>query len=621
MLRAVKIFIEGEKIYDQNYGKSLDEESFEGAFRKIMKEAFRYPIEEIKYHDFYKYRITYLPVINQKLLFLFISDLSDKFEHIEKEISRCRKEFMAMFSGVLGHSIDPKTFSIFDPAVESIHKNLRPKISLVGFSGVGKTTITKLIRAEEIPTKHIPTITGDIATIKIGNLHFHLWDFAGQEQFSFLWNNFVHGSDAVLTITDSTLENVEKSKYFIELIKKEAPYAHQAVIGNKQDLPEALPLVDLERILNVKTYSMVATDSTNRDKMITIIADILEMSAEVSPLLKPLIERDRKLEAAEKALENGDFSQAIRIFMDVADLCLTLGDDVVSQEFQQKAMKIQNILKNVDPLESHTIEPVLPTEYSKPAEPQNMDALIVEKPMKTPQSFQEVSPILPPASQAQSSLPPIAKSSEKETSNLDQLNMMLKGLSSTSTAPKPKIRKPPAIEYDQASDTRPETSKLSSPSPRSSLPSSSQSDLQQGSPSSPPSTLKLPTPPPVRIQTTEMDASMAKTPTPSPTIASFTSSTSSTTPEIKRLITQPPSSVPPAPSPVSTSPRKKEEIEHQILDLKLKSTDISKKIIDLDMENIMGKISNAKFEDEQKKLQDLELSVKTEIKTLEELLK
>lgn len=561
MLRAVKIYIEGERIYDQNYGKSLDEESFNSVLRNIMKEAFKYPIEEVKYYDFFKYRITYLAIFDQKLLFLFISDLSDKFENIEKEIKRCKKEFISMFSGILGHSIDAKTFSIFDPTVETIHKNLRPKISLVGFSGVGKTTITRLIRAEEIPTQHIPTITGDIATIKIGNLHFHLWDFAGQEQFSFLWNNFIHGSDAVLCITDSTLENVEKSRYFIDLIKKESPYAHQAVIGNKQDLPDAMPIADLERMLNVKAYSMVATDPANRDKMITIIADILEMSTEVSPLLKPLIDRDKKVKAAEKALESGDFHQAAQFFMDVSDLCLTLGDDVVSQEFQEKAMKIQNILRTVQG-ETTVQVPEAPPLPPVPNE---------QPPMEQPPGLKVTSP--PPAPQVtaqtpvtQNSTPPKPLSPPKvvasppskpqvnPSTNLDQLNMMMKGLNTNSSTPKPKIKKP----------------EISKPA-------------------------ALPSSPPQAQYSTEI--------APPPSLNSGPSAPTRSPPQIRQ-----------------SPDLKREDLERQILDLKLKLTDISKYLIDLDMENIMGTLSNEDFEEKQKKLQVLEESVKEQIKAFEQKL-
>ncbi|MFX1391511.1 MAG: ADP-ribosylation factor-like protein [Promethearchaeota archaeon] len=266
------------------------------------------------------------------------------------------------------HHFDAKTFEVFDPTIDLIHRNLRPKISLVGFSGVGKTTITRLIKADEIPMQHIPTITGDIATIKIGKLHFHLWDFAGQEQFSYLWNNFIKGSDAVLLITDSTLENVEKSKYFLELIKQQAPNAQSAVIGNKQDLREAMNPVQIEKVLGLKAYSMIALDPTNRDKMIQIIADVLEMSAEVSPLLKPLLERDKFTEDAVRALKNADFDKAAFLFDKISDLCIELGDDSLGKEFFEKSQKIKDMLKKVGAPPPVSANPIEPEERKAPLE-------------------------------------------------------------------------------------------------------------------------------------------------------------------------------------------------------------------------------------------------------------
>ena len=368
-----------------------------------MREAFSKRGKSVEYHDYYKYRISYITEKDSELMFLFVTGLTDNFDNIKKELIKCKKEFLNLFEDLLDHKIDEKTFEIFDPTVDGIHRNLRPKISLIGFSGVGKTTITRLIKAEEIPMQHIPTITGDIATIRIGKLHFHLWDFAGQEQFSYLWNNFIKGSDAVLLITDSTLENVEKSKFFLELIKEQASQAHTSVIGNKQDLDDAMKPEQIEKILGLKTYSMIANDSNNRDKMITIIADVLEMSAEVSPLLKPLLERDTFMEQAAKALENAEFDKAATFFDKISDLCIELGDDSLGKEFYEKAQKIKSMLKKLSapqPMASEkpkivespasTEEPIKPVEESKVKKP------TIPKPQKPEEKEKPKVPIAAP---------------------------------------------------------------------------------------------------------------------------------------------------------------------------------------------------------------------------------
>ena len=67
---------------------------------------------------------------------------------------------------------------------------------------------------------------------------------------------------------------------------------------------------------------MIAKESENRNKMIQIIADVLEMSAEISPLLKPLLERDKLTEEAMNALENAEFSEASLLFEKISDLCI-----------------------------------------------------------------------------------------------------------------------------------------------------------------------------------------------------------------------------------------------------------------------------------------------------------
>ena len=338
MLRQVYILKDDNILYNKNFGKSLLVEEFQKLYQEILEETEKGT--NLDSYDFFKFKIVYSLVKDEGLAFIFITNINDDVDRTKRELSKLEKEFLEIFGDNL-EDLDPALMEVLNPIMDTTHRNLKTKISLVGFSGVGKTTSTTLICADEIPSIHIPTITGKIATVKIGKLYFHLWDFAGQEQFSYLWNDFIIGSDAVLIITNSTLENVEKSKFFVELAKEHAPYAQTAIIGNKQDLPGALSIDKIQEILGLKTYSMVAIDSANRDKMIQIIADILEINTEASPLLKPLFERDQLIIRARKALEDGDIVQTAEIFEKISDLCLELGDDSLYKEFYEKATKLK----------------------------------------------------------------------------------------------------------------------------------------------------------------------------------------------------------------------------------------------------------------------------------------
>ena len=341
MLRQVYILQDEKVLYNKNFGKTMSVEEFQNLFQEILEEVNKGT--SLDSYDFFKYKIVYSYVKDEGLVFMFITDINDEVQRTKKELERLKMEFLEIFGDSLDN-LDPILMEILDPIMATTHRNLKTKISLVGFSGVGKTTSTNLICADTIPSVHIPTITGKISTVKIGKLYFHLWDFAGQEQFSYLWNDFILGSDAVLIITDSTLENVEKSRFFIELVKDHAPYAHIAVIGNKQDLPNALHVDKIQEILGVKTYSMVAIDPENRDKMIQIIADILEISTDTSPLLKPLFERNQLINMARVSLENGDIAQTAEYFEKISDLCLELGDDSLYKEFYEKAKKLKGYI-------------------------------------------------------------------------------------------------------------------------------------------------------------------------------------------------------------------------------------------------------------------------------------
>lgn len=341
MLREVFIIKNLKTIYHIQFGYSLESnrifpiiQSYSSNTGKIVSK------DAVEVMDFENFRLIFSFDKPISYIILFIADLTDPLDALQKHILNARKEFSMMFEEILKFT-DQADFSAFNPVVEMIFQSLRPKISLVGFGGVGKTSISKLIRGEKIPMEHNPTMTGDILAVKIGKLLFYLWDFAGQEEYSFLWPQFLQESSAVLIVSDSTVQNIDKSKFFIDLVKKEVPLAHLYVIANKQDLPDAIAPEKIEKLLNVKTYGLIAIDPENRSKIIAIIGELLNISLQLSPLIHPLIERDKTVDEAEKLLLSGDLPGASQKFRRIAILSRELGDDKISLEFIQRAKLLE----------------------------------------------------------------------------------------------------------------------------------------------------------------------------------------------------------------------------------------------------------------------------------------
>lgn len=166
------------------------------------------------------------------------------------------------------------------------------KVSIIGYGGVGKTTLVTLLNGGVPPTSYVPTIAIDIQKIegaRIGTYEVSTWDFAGQERFRKLWELYFRGSRIILLVTDSTLENVLNSKDILDLIRRKEIVAEVLAIANKQDLPGALSPALVQRILGVKAYGMIAIDPTNRQKALDIIKEALAMGVpkQAAPLPTP----------------------------------------------------------------------------------------------------------------------------------------------------------------------------------------------------------------------------------------------------------------------------------------------------------------------------------------------
>lgn len=309
MLRQVFILKEDDVIYQRQFANALTLREIQDMRFRIQSDARRKMGGSVGYFDYINYRISYDIEPELKLIFIYVTGLSDDFfRNIRTEIDNFKQEFLRLFKDHVGSGkLEKKELTPLDPILDEIHKNLRPKIAVVGWSGVGKTTIKTLIRRDEIPMQHIPTISCEIATIQIGKLQFQLFDFAGQDEFSFLWKGFIKGSDAVLIVTDSTPKNVEKSKHFKKLQETEVPSAYTAVVANKQDLKGAMSPSEVESVIGLKAYPMVANNPDNRANMVNIIAQILDMGTDENPLLDGAVEERKARKHVKPVIEKPSF--------------------------------------------------------------------------------------------------------------------------------------------------------------------------------------------------------------------------------------------------------------------------------------------------------------------------
>ncbi|MHA2392061.1 MAG: ADP-ribosylation factor-like protein [Promethearchaeota archaeon] len=326
---------------------SLDDDVFQSLINPILEDAISREIRDFKYKDYYRFRVSY--IFENDFLFLFINSINDSLNKIEKELKRFKEEFFVIVDTPSYDFSNEKNREKIDHLVYLAQNRMPPIISLVGYSGVGKKTIFNLLRTKDISIESQPITSGELGTLKVGRIYFVLRNFIGDEKIGFLWNNYIRGSDAVLLITDSTQKNVENSSFFLSKIEEEIPYAYTAGIGNKQDLEDAEDISKIKEILGLNPYPLIATDPQNREKLILIISEVLEMKNDILPIINLLFEKDKMLDELENTLRSENYEYVDTIFDKIIDLSLKLGDNV--EPFYRMQLKVKEGIKKVDSID------------------------------------------------------------------------------------------------------------------------------------------------------------------------------------------------------------------------------------------------------------------------------
>ncbi|MCP4761862.1 MAG: GTP-binding protein [archaeon] len=162
---------------------------------------------------------------------------------------------------------------LIESSGEKIKKNSETsgKISFVGCPAVGKSTLVKMLSEKLIKKEYIPTQGFDLGSVSFNGFKIRLWDFGGQKSYiKHYLSQYVHGSDIVFVVTDSTPKNVLSTKELVDHTRSLLPEnaCRIVALANKQDLKNHLTPNQVKNILQIPTIGICALDPNYRDTLI-----------------------------------------------------------------------------------------------------------------------------------------------------------------------------------------------------------------------------------------------------------------------------------------------------------------------------------------------------------------
>ncbi|MFW9874707.1 MAG: ADP-ribosylation factor-like protein, partial [Candidatus Thorarchaeota archaeon] len=271
------------------------------------------------------------------LYFLFVTDLVDSIQYIDEIIVKVIDKFQALFPDPIKFRESTEQLDEFLSFLNQIQRGMHSKISIIGPTNAGKSTLYDLLRDNN---EKLIMDFAKSSTLSIDGLTFEIWDFQLRDNFSLLWSKFVSGSDLVILLFNLANYHLKIMKYFMNIQKMDSTYSKLLIIGNKRDLVDDEDIRRIKNDLNLSEFEEISLNSPEAKLQIqALIKDALGLKKELPENFEELVKE------AENLFNLGNIIQSLAKYRELVKIASLYQNFEHISLFQHKVSELSVKLK------------------------------------------------------------------------------------------------------------------------------------------------------------------------------------------------------------------------------------------------------------------------------------
>jgi len=335
MLRQIHIYYKGKSIFDHTYALALGDNELNNAI-KVIQSYIDMPMPG-KTNKQVVSRFQLFHRASGQVVFIFITDLIDHIDYVEKVILKAINAFNEFYPNVEDFIKPDAKKTEFLKKIQDLQPELHSKIAIIGPTNSGKTVLYNLLVSNN--ERSIMEFA-KAATISIDKLKFEVWDFQLKDNFSLLWSKFISGADLIILVFDLSNYHLRVIDHFITLYKQESNLSKFLMIGNKRDLVNESEIKLIKNELGVDDLVEISlVKSGVKEDMMDLINSSLNLKSSLPPDFLDMIKD------AERSEREGNFVLAISKYKELIKISNTHQDFTFISAFKRKLEELKKSLE------------------------------------------------------------------------------------------------------------------------------------------------------------------------------------------------------------------------------------------------------------------------------------